>query len=73
MKLHSTNIPSWILSQRETSNTSRILWRLHRIIFSDHRILLATIDQADMEKVNFLINNESKKALEKAGQDAFNL
>lgn len=41
--------------------------------FSDHRILLTAIDQADMEKVKSIINNESKKALEKAGQDAFNL
>lgn len=41
--------------------------------FTDHKILLTAIDQSDMEKVKSIINNESKIALEKAGQDAFNL
>ena len=41
--------------------------------FSDHKILLTAIDQADIEKAKSIINNESKKALEKAGQDSFNL
>lgn len=41
--------------------------------FSDHATLLTAIDQADMAKVKFIINNKSKKDLEKAGEDAFNL
>lgn len=41
--------------------------------FSAHSIMLTAVDQGDVTKAKSLINNESKQALEKAGQDALNL
>ncbi|EKB22390.1 methyl-accepting chemotaxis protein [Aeromonas veronii] len=41
--------------------------------FSAHSILLTAVEQGDVTKTKSLINNESKQALEKAGQDALSL
>ncbi|HHQ4761285.1 TPA: methyl-accepting chemotaxis protein [Aeromonas veronii] len=41
--------------------------------FSAHSILLKAVEQGDVAKAKSLINNESKQALEMAGQEALNL